>query len=60
MIQWQVRKKKRPVLMLILKGVYSRKKMRLLKSSAMFKCESKSSKVSITFLRHDKPGVYVL
>ena len=37
------RQKKRPVLMLILKGVYSWNNMWSLKSLAMLKCESRTS-----------------
>ena len=43
MIQQKIRKKKRPVLILILKALYSWKKMWSLKILAMLKCESRTS-----------------
>ena len=48
MIQQKVRKKK-PVLMFILKGVYSWNKMWSLKSLAMLKCESRTSPHAVQY-----------
>ena len=42
-------KEKRPVLMLILKGVYSWNKMSSLKSLAMLKCESRTSPQAVQY-----------
>ena len=41
--------KKKPVLMLILKGVYSRNKMWSLKSLAMLNCESRTSPHAVQY-----------